>query len=58
MPENLKSEISYDVDYKEWNNESFLISERIHDEVLSLPISSVQTLEDTVKVVEVVNEFN
>jgi dTDP-4-amino-4,6-dideoxygalactose transaminase len=44
--------------YKEWNNESFLISERIHDEVLSLPISSVQTLEDTVKVVEVVNEFN
>ncbi len=28
--------------YKEWNNESYPISEQIHTEVLSLPISGVQ----------------
>jgi dTDP-4-amino-4,6-dideoxygalactose transaminase len=44
--------------YKEWSNESFLISEQIHDEVLSLPISAVQILEDTQKIVKVINDFN
>lgn len=43
--------------YKEWNNESYPISEQIHDEVLSLPISGVQSLEDTIKIVKVLNEF-
>lgn len=43
--------------YKEWNNESYPISEQIHDEVLSLPISGVQSLEDTVKIVKVLNDY-
>jgi dTDP-4-amino-4,6-dideoxygalactose transaminase len=43
--------------YKEWNNESYPISEQIHDEVLSLPISAVQSLEDTKKIVEILNAF-
>ncbi|PWN65355.1 DegT/DnrJ/EryC1/StrS family aminotransferase [Chryseobacterium viscerum] len=43
--------------YKEWNEESFPISEKIHEEVLSLPISSVMTEEEIVKVIEIVNEF-
>lgn len=44
--------------YKEWNNESYPISEQIHNEVMSLPISGVQSLEDTKKVVQVMNDFN
>jgi len=43
--------------YEQWNNESYPISEQIHNEVLSLPLSSVQSLEDTVKIVKVINEF-
>ncbi|KIM04415.1 MAG: aminotransferase [Sulfurovum sp. AS07-7] len=43
--------------YKEWNNESYLISEQIHNEVLSLPISGVQSLEDTMKIVKVLNDY-
>ena len=44
--------------YKEWNNESYEISEQIHNEVLSLPISGVQSLEDTIKIVQVLNDYN
>ena len=44
--------------YKEWSNDSYPISEQIHAEVLSLPISGVQTLEDTKKIVQVMNDFN
>ena len=43
--------------YKKWNNEKYPISEQIHDEVLSLPISGVQSLEDTKKIVKFLNEF-
>ena len=43
--------------YKEWNNESYPISEQIHNEVLSLPISGVQSLKDTKEIVRVINEF-
>jgi len=43
--------------YKEWCNDSYPISEQIHDEVLSLPISGVQSLEDTKRIVKVINEF-
>ena len=43
--------------YKEWNNEEYLISEQIHDEVLSLPISGVLSFEDTKKVIKIINEF-
>ena len=44
--------------YQEWNNQSYPISEQIHDEVLSLPISGVQSLEDSMKIVQVINDFN
>ena len=43
--------------YKEWNNESYPISEQIHHEVLSLPISGVQCLEDTIKITRIINDF-
>lgn len=43
--------------YKEWKKETFPISEQIHDEVLSLPISGVQSLEDTEKIGVVINDF-
>ena len=43
--------------YKEWKNESYPISEQIHDEILSLPISGVQILEDTMKIVNILNSF-
>lgn len=43
--------------YKEWNNLSFPITEQIHQEVLSLPISPVMTEEEVNKVIEVVNKY-
>jgi dTDP-4-amino-4,6-dideoxygalactose transaminase len=43
--------------YKEWNNKNYPISEQIHDEVLSLPISGVQNLEDTMKVIKVLSDY-
>ncbi len=44
--------------YKELNSESYQISERIHDEVLSLPISGVQSIKDTKKIVRLINEYD
>jgi dTDP-4-amino-4,6-dideoxygalactose transaminase len=41
--------------YVEWDNKNYPISEQIHDEVLSLPISGVQSLEDTKRIVEILN---
>lgn len=43
--------------YAEWNNQSYPISEKIHNEVLSLPISGVQSFKDTIKIVETLNEY-
>ena len=43
--------------YKEWNHLSYPITEKIHSEILSLPISPVMTDEEMKKVVEVVNAF-
>jgi len=43
--------------YKEWNNEYYPISEQIHDEVLSLPISAVQSIEDTKNIVTLLKKF-
>lgn len=43
--------------YKEWKDESFPISEKIHNEVLSLPISGIQSMEDTKYIVDCINEF-
>lgn len=43
--------------YIEWNNDSYLITEQIHDEELSLPISPVMTKEEMVEVTKVINHF-
>lgn len=43
--------------YKEWNNRTYPITEKIHNEVLSLPISPVLTNEEVTKVVEIVNRY-
>ena len=43
--------------YKEWNDQSYLISEKIHAEVLSLPIGPTTTMEDINTVIQVCNEF-
>lgn len=43
--------------YKEWNTSSYPISERIHQETLSLPISPVMPDDHVQKVIEAVNNF-
>ena len=43
--------------YKEWNELSYPISERIHAEVLSLPIGPTMTMEDVNTVIQICNEF-
>lgn len=43
--------------YSEWNNLSFPITEKIHAEILSLPISPVMTREDMQKVVNIINNW-
>ena len=43
--------------YREWNEDAFPISEKIHAEVLSLPISPILSLEDAMIVAEACNQF-
>lgn len=43
--------------YKEWNNMSLPLSEKIHNEVLSLPISPVLTETEVTQVVKTLNNF-
>lgn len=43
--------------FKEWNNLSFPITEKIHEEILSIPISPVLSAAEMQKVIEVINEF-
>ena len=43
--------------YKEWNDLSFPLTERMHEQVLSLPMGPTQTLEETQKVIEFCNAF-
>lgn len=43
--------------YKEWNNLSFLITEQIHNEELSLPMSPVMTKEEITTIVDVLNKW-
>ena len=43
--------------YKDWNDLSFPISEKIHAEVLSLPISPVMDEEEINKIIEIINKF-
>ena len=44
--------------YKEWNNLSFPITEQIHDEELSLPMSPVMALEEVKSVVDLLNSWH
>lgn len=44
--------------YKEWNGISLPVTEKIHAEELSLPISPVMTIEEMEEVVRVVNMFS
>ncbi|MED3549809.1 DegT/DnrJ/EryC1/StrS family aminotransferase [Cytobacillus praedii] len=44
--------------YKEWNNKSFPLTEEIHDEVLSLPISPVMQETEVLKVINVINKYS
>lgn len=43
--------------YKEWNNLSFPITEQIHNEELSLPMSPVMTEEEVKTVVDILNNW-
>lgn len=44
--------------YAEWNNSTFPISEKIHREIISLPISPVLSAEDASIVCQVVNSYS
>ena len=44
--------------YKEWNNLSFPITEQIHNEELSLPMSPILTQEEVKEIVNLLNNFN
>lgn len=43
--------------YKYYNHLSFPLTENIHEEVLSLPISPVMTEAEVTKVIEIINQF-
>ena len=43
--------------YKEWNDLSFPITEKIHEEVLSLPISPVMREEEVIKIITILNNY-
>jgi dTDP-4-amino-4,6-dideoxygalactose transaminase len=43
--------------YKSWNNMNYPITEKIHNTVLSLPISQVISNEEVNQVVEIINEY-
>lgn len=43
--------------YKEWNNLNYPISEKIHNEVVSLPISPTLSNDEAKRIVEVINNW-
>lgn len=43
--------------YREWNHLSYPVTEKIHSEVLSLPVSQIMTDQEVEEVVKVVNGF-
>jgi dTDP-4-amino-4,6-dideoxygalactose transaminase len=43
--------------FESWNDLSFSITEKIHNEVLSLPISPVMTMDEVSYVVEILNKY-
>lgn len=44
--------------YKEWNSDFYPITEKIHQEVLSLPLSPVMTFDEVDKVINAVNRYS
>ena len=44
--------------YREWNAQSYLLTEALHQEVLSLPMGPTLTEEQALLVTDAVNEFN
>lgn len=44
--------------YKEWNQLSFPITEKIHNEILSIPINSVLTKKEIRKIIKILNKFD
>lgn len=44
--------------YKEWNDRSYPVSERIHAEVISLPLSHLMPAHEIKQVIEAVNSFS
>ena len=43
--------------FKEWNKKSYPISEKIHNEVLSLPMGSFLSTKNQEKIIEVINNY-
>lgn len=43
--------------YAEWQQQSYPISEALHQTVMSLPISPTQSIEDTQKIIQICNQF-
>ncbi len=44
--------------YKEWNSDSFPVSEKIHREIISIPISPVMTYHEVNEVISVLNLYS
>lgn len=63
MHHKIGSDIHYPVPphkqaaYKEWNNDSYPISEKIHQEILSLPLNTTLTDEEVSYIIEKINLF-
>ena len=43
--------------FSDWNNLSFPVTEKIHDEVLSIPISPIMTNDEVRKVIQILNQY-
>jgi len=43
--------------YKDWNDQSYPVSEKIHQEVLSLPMGPTLSMQDVDKIVDALNKF-
>jgi dTDP-4-amino-4,6-dideoxygalactose transaminase len=60
---NIETNIHYPVPphkqpaYKEWSNLSFPISEQIHNEIISIPISGIMTPEELQTVADTINNY-
>jgi len=44
--------------FREWNNDSYLISEMIHDEIISLPLNPVMKDEEVFTVIKTCNSYD